>query len=369
MLNQKSKQKNKRGFTLIEILLYISMVSIIVLSISSFFVLIQRVKIKNQVITNVNNQGLFISGILDRTIRETSSIDEPSTGQSSNLLRLMNADGSFVEEKVEDGNFKMLNYDTNGNLQKQNLFSDDSVSIIGEGDLSFVLKWGSQGKNDGEFHSPFGVALNSHGDIYVADSSNNRVQKFNSDGTYLSQFGSTGSGDGEFQKPFGIAIDTSGNVYVTDMGNNRIQKFNSDGTYISQFGSTGSGDGEFQVPVGIAIDTSGNVYVTDVENNRIQKFNSDGTYLSQFGSQGSGDGEFQMPFGIALNTSGDIYVADSSNNRIQKFSPSIFSVTANGDPFVSYNFSVKARSTTNNYEYNYIKNFSGGATLRNIQNQ
>ncbi len=92
---------------------------------------------------------------------------------------------------------------------------------------------------------------------------NNRIQKFDSNGGYLTQWGSYGSGNGQFNHPQGVAVDSSGNVYVADTGNNRIQKFNSNGGYLTQWGSYGSGNGQFTFPLGIAVDSSGNVYVAD----------------------------------------------------------------------------------------------------------
>ena len=89
---------------------------------------------------------------------------------------------------------------------------------------------------------------------------------------YHSQWGSQGSGDGEFQYPFGVAVDNSGNVYVADAYNRRIQKFDSNGVFLTKWGSEGSGDGEFLYPYDAAVDNSGNVYVADTFSHRIQKF-------------------------------------------------------------------------------------------------
>jgi tripartite motif-containing protein 71 len=88
----------------------------------------------------------------------------------------------------------------------------------------------------------------------------------------LAAIGSAGSGDGQFNYPQNIAIDANGNLYVADTGNNRIEKFDTNGVYLSQFGSFGSGNGQFNYPVGLAFDLHGHVYVSDVANNRIQKF-------------------------------------------------------------------------------------------------
>ena len=182
--------------------------------------------------------------------------------------------------------------------------------------------YGMPGTGDGLFNTPYGIAVDSSGNIYVADSNNHRVQKFDSSGTYLSQFGSFGTGDGQFNLAYGLDIDSLGNIYVTDALNNRIQKFDSNGTYLSQFGSSGTGDGQFATPTDVQIDSLGNIYVVDANNHRIQKFDSNGTYLSQFGSSGTGNGQFNTPIGIDFDSLGNIYVTDGLNQRLQKFDSS-----------------------------------------------
>ncbi len=181
--------------------------------------------------------------------------------------------------------------------------------------------WGSSGTGDGQFYSPAGIAVSSAGNVYVADTDNNLVQKFTSAGVFVTQWGGSGSGDGQFEYPYGIAVDTKGNVYVADTGNNRIQKFTSGGTYVAQWGGYGSGNGQFEYPYGIALDSAGNnVYVTDADNYRIQKFTSGGTYVAQWGGQGSGNGQFEFPYGIAFDSTGNnVYVTDVSSDLVQKF--------------------------------------------------
>ncbi len=97
------------------------------------------------------------------------------------------------------------------------------------------------------------------------------VQKFTSNGTFITSWGSTGLSDGQFINPSGIGVDSKGYVYVADYGeNNRIQKFDSNGNFITKWGSTGTGDGQFINPADIAIDKVNNVYVVDRGNDRVK---------------------------------------------------------------------------------------------------
>ena len=132
-------------------------------------------------------------------------------------------------------------------------------------------------------------------------------------------------GDGQFSGGPDIALDSQNNVYVADSFNNRIQKFSNDGLFISKFGAfggngtEGSGDGEFNHPKGIAIDSEGNIYVSEVNNQRIQKFNSTHDFVTKFGSFGVNTGSFNSPSSITIGPTGKIYISDSGNERVQVF--------------------------------------------------
>jgi DNA-binding beta-propeller fold protein YncE len=187
-----------------------------------------------------------------------------------------------------------------------------------------LLTCGSEGSGNGQFDRPFGVAVDSSGNVYVVDLGNNRIQKFDSNGTYLAQWGLLPPSFQWAPGGHGVAVDSSGNVYVVDSNENRIEKFSSNGTLLTQWGSAGNGDGQFWEPIGVAVDSSGNVYIADMGNYRIQKFNSSGNYLSQWGSHGSGDGQFSNPYAVAVDSAGNVYVSDTGydNHRIQKFTSS-----------------------------------------------
>jgi DNA-binding beta-propeller fold protein YncE len=188
-------------------------------------------------------------------------------------------------------------------------------------------RWGSLGTGDGQFGSPEGIAVDSAGNVYVADSDNQRIQKFASDGQFLSKWGSSGTGDGQFASPRSLTIGPGENIYVVDCDNFRIQVFTGDGAFITKWGSHGTGDGQFGgggqfvYPGGIAVGLHGEVYVADTANHRIEKFTSNGTFIGKWGVQGYGDGEFRGPFGVAVAPDGSVCVADHANSRIQKFTP------------------------------------------------
>ncbi|HMA35352.1 MAG TPA: DUF2298 domain-containing protein [Chloroflexia bacterium] len=209
---------------------------------------------------------------------------------------------------------------------------------------------GSAGGNRGQLNLPRGLARDSAGDFYVADTQNLRIQKFDKTGTFLTLFGSKGTGDGQFATinessvgtgPGGVAVDGAGNVYVADTWNHRIQKFDKDGKFLLAWGgfvnlSDAAGavepdrDRKFYGPRGLAIGPDGFLYVTDTGNKRVLIFDANGTYQRQISSGASPTrvapqypfsqpGELNEPIGIAVDKSGNVYVADTNNRRIQKF--------------------------------------------------
>ena len=122
-----------------------------------------------------------------------------------------------------------------------------------------------------------GLASDANNDIYYIDntaSAGGVIRKVNLKGQVLLQFGYRGGrGAGYFENPSDLAVDPRNrDLYVVDTGNNRVQRFNRDGAFLSEFGGMGAGQGQFNQPQGIAVDREGYVYVADSNNNRIQKF-------------------------------------------------------------------------------------------------
>jgi len=190
---------------------------------------------------------------------------------------------------------------------------------------------GTPGNGNGQFQNPKNVALDAQGNLYVADSDNGRVQKLDPTGKFLLAFGvksppNTLGPQGTFNEPWGIAVDPAGNVYVADTWNHRIQKFDARGKFSTMWGTNGDTRGvalgnplQFYGPRAIAIDAQNNLYVTDTGNKRVLKFSANGEPLAQYGGVGGNPGQFLEQVGIALDKQGNVFLADTWNLRIQKF--------------------------------------------------
>ena len=194
---------------------------------------------------------------------------------------------------------------------------------------------GTSGSAPGQFNFPRAVAVDGEGKIYVADSGNNRVQVFNPDGSFLRQWGTTckldtgegcqSDGRGQFNEPWGIAVDADGNVYVSDTWNHRIQKFDNQGSFLKMWGTFGATGGElgaegvFYGPRSLAVGQDGNISVVDTGNKRVQVFSPDGVFVTQYGGGGIVDGHLDEPVGLGQDAEGNWYVSDTWNRRIEKF--------------------------------------------------
>lgn len=163
-------------------------------------------------------------------------------------------------------------------------------------EYKFYIKWGSEGEDEGQFQRPHDLDFSPDEKIlYSVDRDGNRIQAFDKNGTFLFSFGEMGTGDGQFHVPYGIDIDSEGNVWVADRANDRVQKFDSKGKFILKFGNEDVKPseelGKFDNPRHVVIDKNLEyVYVADSKNNRIQKFDINGTFVDAIGKLGKQDG-------------------------------------------------------------------------------
>jgi len=282
----------------------------------------------------------------------------------------------------------------------------------------FIKEWGGKGSGDGQFQFPEGITVDGKGYVYVSDRDNYFIQKFDLDGNFMTRWGAKGEDRTYSDVPedqisqFGdITVDQEGYIYVVDSSNCCIQKFDSNGNYllkwscghcqgididqegyvyvcddyaidkfdsdgdflskwkvrhhelnlvyhqflrdisvdsegyvyiiysvrdfpdsylykytpsgkfITQWGAYGNKDEDFSGANGLAIDSDDRIFVAETGKNRIQVFDTDGNFIMEWGSSGFCSGYFREPVDVAVDSDGNVYVLERGNNRVQKFKP------------------------------------------------
>ena len=241
--------------------------------------------------------------------------------------------------------------DMAGNLYVADTDNHRIRKISPAGEVSTFAGDGKPGHLDGtgvhaQFYTPRGIAADTAGNIYVADTGNHLIRKISPTGEVSTFAGSTRGylddsigTNARFAGPHGIATDTAGNVYVADSASDRIRKISPAGAVSTVAGSKrgfldGPGtDAQFNSPQGVTVDKSGNLYVTELLGNRVRKILPTGEVSTLAGDVSAADGEdgsrddtgtnarFCVPKGITVDAEGNLYVVEMSNNRIRKISP------------------------------------------------
>jgi sugar lactone lactonase YvrE len=253
--------------------------------------------------------------------------------------------------------------DSTGNLYIADSANNCIRKVAPDGVITTIAGNGTRGySGDGgpavsaRLSFPDGVAVNSTGNLYIADSMNHLIRKVTPDGVITTVAGKGSSdlpslvdggfgGDGgpavsaQLNDPCDVAVDSTGNLYIADSTNRRIRKVSPDGviTTLAGNGTQGySGDGgpavsaQLNVPDGVAVDTEGNLYIADLFNNCIRKVTPDGVITTVTGNRVRGyrgDGspaasaQLNDPCDVAVDSTGNLYIADSMNHRIRKVTP------------------------------------------------
>jgi len=273
------------------------------------------------------------------TLRVNAGVVTTLAGQSTGGS--VNATGTSASFSHPEG----VAVDASGNVYVADTSNDIIRKISAGANVStFAGITGAPGHANGigtsaSFDSPVGIAVDSSGNVYVADSANDDIREISTTGVVitLAGTGSTGFSNGtgiaaSFDNPTGVAVDASGNVYVADQTNDSIRKISSGAivTTLAGSGSTGSANGtgaaaSFDNPTGLAVDAAGNVYVADQNNFEIRKITPGGvvTTLAGTGSTGSVNAtgtsaSFNHPYDVTVDASGNVFVADGGNDLIRK---------------------------------------------------
>lgn len=171
-------------------------------------------------------------------------------------------------------------------------------------------------RNAPQFNHPTGVFVHPSKKLYVADTQNNRVVVLDEKGLVVSTWGTQGSAPGQFNLPRAITTDHFGNFWVLDSGNSRVQIFSALGQYNAGWGSFGTGDYLLNNPMGLALNNIDQAIIADTGNFRFEVFNDGGAGVTQQGWFGDGPYQFKEPAGVVVTLEGWVAVVDGQNDGI-----------------------------------------------------
>lgn len=230
------------------------------------------------------------------TIDENDNLYVIDQGSGFEMEMTMNSDGNQTTT-VNPGEAYIKVFDQQGNFQ---------------------FRFGSYGKDNGQFQVPTGITADSQNNLYVTDSAKNDVQRLDSQGNFHSRFGSEGKGKGQFRNVTEIATDTRDNLYVVD-AHGDVEVFDNQGKFQFQIPIQNNEEAVF-LPSGIAIDNNNNIYVTSLLGEELLRvFDNQGSFQFSFSDQTFGSPPFLSIGGITTDRSGNLYLTDYFQGDVKIF--------------------------------------------------
>jgi uncharacterized protein (TIGR03437 family) len=309
--------------------------------------------------------NLYIADSVNCRIRKVASGGSISTYAGNGTLSYSGDGGAAVQAQLN--NPQGVAADAAGNLYVADTLNNVVRKVSPNGTISnFAGNGGVGSSGDGsaatsaQLHGPQGLAVDAAGNLFIADTMNAKVRKVSAANGVITTVAGSGTpgygGDGgaaasaQLNLPIGVAVDSSGNVYIADFGNSRVRKVSASGASIGTVAGNGSagysGDGgpavkaQLNGPQGVAVDAAGNLYIADTENNAIREVTSAGLIATVAGNGiagYSGDGgqatsaQVGNPVGVAVDAAGNIFTVDAGN-RVRQVYPNgvIATIAGNG---------------------------------------
>jgi len=240
----------------------------------------------------------------------------------SQLINFINVKQVAAQQRKKSNDYA-LNLELNGNpigryylTKVTGIDVDDTGNIYAAGFGSKIaLKLSPEGVPLQQYVHPkitpgrlYDIAVNSRGDVYISDFTNDTVYTFTNSGKYIKNIGTSGFDEGQFFGPTSLALDRDDNLYVIDSGNMRIQKFTPDGEFLLSFGKKGTADGDFGHPAGIAVDFRGRIFISDNGKKTIGVYDKSGNFIAYLEG-----GDLENPFGISLAETNRLVVSDNES--------------------------------------------------------
>lgn len=188
--------------------------------------------------------------------------------------------------------------------------------------FTYIMSFGSFGSGPGALMDPSGISIDQMGDVYVVDTGNDRVQKFDTNGNLITLIGGFGWNKEQFNQPMAIWAENGLDVFITDSQNRRVQRFDNHLNFLENINSITDRDGsilKFGYLWGITASPYGDLYISDTENDLLIKISALSRRGTIFGGFTYGRGDLVDPAGIAVSSNEEVFVCDNGNDRIVRF--------------------------------------------------